>query len=95
MKNLIKSAWGLVQENRRAYIIINVVYYGLVAICMVYVAFNQELQEQLLKMAGQAFMTGPLAVVGESYVNARVLTAILATGYSLATLCGSSRVILQ
>lgn len=79
MKNLLKSAWGLVQENRRAYIVINIVYYALVAVCMIYVAFNQELQEQLLKMAGQAFMTGPLAVVGESYVNARVLTAILAT----------------
>lgn len=80
MKNLIKSAWGLVQENRRAYIIINAVYYGLVIIGMVYVAFNQELQDQLLKLIGQAFTEqGPLAFVGQAYLSADVFKAILAT----------------
>ncbi len=79
MKNLLKSAWGLVQENRRAYIVINIVYYGLVAICMVYVAFNQELQEELMNLVGAGFMTGPLSFVGQAYLNAQVFTAILAT----------------
>jgi hypothetical protein len=79
MKNLINSAWGLVQENRRAYILINILYYGLVVICMVYVAFNQELQKSLMNEIGAAFMTGPLAFVGQAYVNAQVFTAILAT----------------
>jgi hypothetical protein len=79
MKNLIKSAWGLVQENRRADIVINILYYGLVVICMIYVAFNQELQKSLMNEIGAAFMTGPLAFVGQAYVNARVFTAILAT----------------
>jgi hypothetical protein len=79
MKNLIKSAWGLVQENRRAYIVINILYYGLVTICMIYVAFNQELQQSLMNQIGAAFMTGPLAFVGQAYVNAQVFTAILAT----------------
>jgi hypothetical protein len=79
MKNLINSAWGLVQENRRAYIVINILYYGLVVICMIYAAFNQELQQSLLDEIGAEFMTGPLAFVGQAYVNAQVLTAILAT----------------
>lgn len=79
MKNLIKSAWALVLENKRAYIVINAVYYGLVIICMIYVAFNQPLQDQLLKAVGAAFMTGPLSMVGQSYVNAQVLQAILLT----------------
>jgi len=79
MKNLLKSAWGLVLENRKAYIVLNVVYYGLVAVCMVYVAFDQELQKSLLDEVGAAFMTGPLAFVGQAYVNAEVLKAILAT----------------
>jgi hypothetical protein len=79
MKKLLKSAWGLVQENRRAYIVINVLYYGLVVICMVYVAFNQELQKSLLNEIGAAFMTGPLAFVGQAYVNAQVFIAVLAT----------------
>ena len=79
MKNLLKSAWGLVQENRRAYIIINVAYYGLVFIFMIYAAFNQQLQDQLMKAVGASLMTGPLAFVGQAYVNARVLVAIAAT----------------
>jgi hypothetical protein len=79
MKNLLKSAWGLVQENQRAYIVINILYYGLVIICMIYVAFNQELQRSLMNEIGAGFMTGPLAIVGQAYVNAQVFTAILAT----------------
>ena len=74
--NAIKSAWALVQENKRAYIVINVVYYGLVLIFMGVAAFNPALQDELLKTIGKSFMTGPLAVVGEAYVNAEVLTAI-------------------
>jgi hypothetical protein len=79
MKNLLKSAWGLVQENRRAYMIINIVYYALVVIGMIYVAFNQKLQQELLNVVGASFMTGPLAFVGQAYVNVKVLTAIAAT----------------
>ncbi|HET9913572.1 MAG TPA: hypothetical protein VFQ13_16870 [Anaerolineales bacterium] len=79
MKNLLKSAWGLVQENRRAYIAFNIIYYGLVIIGMIYVAFNQKLQEDLLNLIGAQFMTGPLSFVGQAYVNAEVLTAIAAT----------------
>jgi hypothetical protein len=77
--NLIKSAWAIIQENRNAYIIINIVYYGLVAACMVYAAFNRPLQDVLLKTVGAAFMTGPLSFVGTAYVNAQVFTAILVT----------------
>jgi hypothetical protein len=77
--NLIKSAWELVQENRRAYIILNIVYYALVAIFMIYVAFNQPLQQSLMEEVGATFLTGPLSFVGQSYVNAQVFTAILLT----------------
>jgi hypothetical protein len=79
MKDLLKSAWGLVQENRRAYILLNIIYYGLVIIGMVYVAFNQKLQQDLMSLIGAQFMTGPLSIVGQAYVNAEVLTAIAAT----------------
>lgn len=79
MKNLIKSAWELVKENRKAYIAINVAYYGLVIIFMIYIAFNQKLQESLLEQVGAVFMTGPLSFVGQSYLNARIFTAIAST----------------
>lgn len=77
--NLLKSAWELVQENRRVYITLNALYYGLVVICMVYVVFNQPLQDELLQSIGEAFMTGPLSFVGNAYINAKVLAAIAAT----------------
>jgi hypothetical protein len=77
--NLLKSAWELVQENRRAYIVLNVVYYALVVIFMIYVAFNQPLQQSLLEAVGATFMTGPLSIVGQSYANAQVFKAILVT----------------
>ena len=79
MINLIKSAWKLVRENWKAYIVINAVYYGLVIICMIYVAFNQKLQGALLKQVGASFTTGPLAFVGRSYASAQVAQAILVT----------------
>ena len=76
---LLKSAWGLVQEHRRVYIILNALYYGLVVIFMIYVAFNRPLQEELLQSIGESFMTGPLSFVGSAYINAQVLAAIAAT----------------
>jgi len=49
----IQSAWETVRECRRAYIVLNVVYYGLVVVGMIYVAFipirfvDVELDESL------------------------------------------------
>jgi hypothetical protein len=79
MKNLIISAWGLVQDYKRVYIILNITYYALLIVCMIYVAFNPELQKKLLDEIGAAFMTGPVSFVGQAYVNVQVLVAILAT----------------
>ena len=77
--NLIKSAWGLVQENLRAYVVLNIVYYALVIAFMIYAAFNQALQRSLMEAVGATFMTGPLSIVGQSYVNAQGFKAILVT----------------
>jgi hypothetical protein len=76
MKNLIISAWGLVQDYKRVYIILNITYYALLIVCMIYVAFNPELQKKLLDEIGAAFMTGPVSFVGQAYVNVQVLVAI-------------------
>ncbi len=72
----IQSAWALVKENRRAYIVMNILYYGLVLVFMGVSAFNRPLQDQLLESIGQSFLTGPLAMVGDAYLNAEVLKAI-------------------
>lgn len=82
MKNLLKSGWELVQENRRAYIAMNAVYYGLTLLCMVYVAFDQSVQKALLEQIGAELAGGPLAIIRAAYVNAEVLKAI---GLTFAT----------
>jgi hypothetical protein len=44
------------------YIALNILYYGLVVLGMIYVGvFNPELQSRLLKLSEQAFTSGPLA----------------------------------
>ncbi|MBM3135284.1 MAG: hypothetical protein FJZ89_08415 [Chloroflexi bacterium] len=75
----IREAWEIVRQNRKAYIILNVVYYGLVVIFMVVAAFNQPLQDSLLEGAGDAFTSGPLSLVGSAYINAEVFLAIALT----------------
>lgn len=74
--NLVKSAWALVQENRLAYLVVNIVYYGLVLIFMGVAALNQPLQTELLYTIGEAFTAGPLEAVGSAYTNAEALKAI-------------------
>jgi len=76
---LFKRAWEIVRENRQAYITINAVYYGLVAIFMVYAAFNQPLQETLVKSVGAGFTSGLLAFVGKTYSSGQVLGAMAIT----------------
>lgn len=75
----IRQAWAIVKENRRVYIIINVIFYGLVAIFMVVAAFNQPLQKQLLSLIGQGFTQGPFAPVGGAYASGQVLVAMALT----------------
>ena len=74
--NPIQSAWALVKENKRAYIVFNILYYGLVLVFMGVAAMNPAVQDELIRVVGESFMTGPLAVVGEAYVNLEVLNAI-------------------
>ena len=73
---LIREALGVVRENRKAYILINITYYGLVVIFMIVAAFNQPLQNEMLASVGESFDSGPLSAVGSAYMNADVLKAI-------------------
>ena len=76
---VLRSALEIVKECRRAYIVLNVVYYGLVVVGMIYVAFNPSLQKTLLEAAGGAFTSGPFAAVGSAYSGGQVLSAVALT----------------
>ncbi len=75
----MKSALETIKESRRAYIVLNLVYYGLVICGMIYVAFNPSLQQSLLELVGSAFTEGPLSAVGSAYTGGQVLRAMVLT----------------
>ncbi len=78
MKAIIR-ALRTIREFRRAYIVLNLVYYGLVICGMVYVAFNPSLQQLLLDAVRSAFGQGPLSTVAGAYTGGQVLLAIVLT----------------
>jgi hypothetical protein len=76
-RNPLQRSLALVQADQRAYVTLNVLYYGLVVAAMLYVAFiNPGLQQTLLDAVGQAFTAGPLSAVGAAYGGGQVLSAI-------------------
>ena len=76
---VIQSALEPIKESCRAYIVLNLAYYGLVTCGMIYVAFNPSLQQSLLELVGSAFTEGPFSAVGSAYVRGQVLQAIVLT----------------
>jgi len=77
--NLIRSALAVIAAHKQAYIILNVLYYAVVILGMVYVSTNPELQNELMEAIGQAFTEGPLASVGAAYGTGQVISASIQT----------------
>ena len=75
----ILSALRIIREFRRAYIVLNLVYYGLVVFGMICVVFNPSLQQLLLDAVRSAFTEGPLSTVTAAYGGGQVLLAIVFT----------------
>jgi hypothetical protein len=77
---LMRRALAVVREFRRVYIVLNIIYYGLVVCAMVYTVFDPSLQQSLSEAALQAFTEGgPLAAVGSAYGGGKVLLAMVLT----------------
>ncbi len=73
---LIRSALGVLGGSRRAYVTLNLVYYGLVACGMIFTALDRSIQRQLLAAVGNALTQGPLAGVASAYGTGQILLAI-------------------
>ena len=76
MKRLLVKALRLVQRNRRAYVVINVVFYGLVIVGALAVVLFPEVQQFLLKQIRHGLSQGRLRVIAEAYREGRVLATI-------------------
>ncbi len=75
----LQSALGVLGESRRAYVTLNLVYYGLVACGMVFTALDRSVQRELLAAVGNALTQGPLASVAGAYTTGQTVLAIALT----------------
>ncbi len=78
--NIVKSVFGAglaeIRQHKRAYLAINVLYYGTVFAGMVVALLLPNVRDALFKAAGEAFMKGPLAPVGNAYGSGHFLLAV-------------------
>ena len=74
-KKMVHSSLAVVKEHRRAYLVLNLLYYGLIVAAMVYAAFNPDLQRTLWTEVGRGFSTGPLEELVGAYSGGQILLA--------------------
>lgn len=70
---------AILREQRRTYLTLNLLYYGMIVVGMVVAVFNLALQQSVLTSLGTAFTQGPLSAVGDAYLNAKVIEATTLT----------------
>lgn len=70
---LYERAFEIIERNRRAYIVLNVLFYGLMIAGMIYAVFNQPLQASMLAEGNRNYMTGNLSLLGHSYSPGHIL----------------------
>jgi len=76
---------AIIAEQRRAYVTINLIYYGLILVGMGYAAYDPALQKSIMNAVGTAFTQGPLTAVTNAYLDSQILPAIVLTfGVNLA-----------
>jgi hypothetical protein len=75
----IRAAFDLIRNHRKAFNLINIGYFAIVLMGMLIVRTSPGLQQQLVKLIGEAFSTGPLQYVTGAYTNGEILAAIALT----------------
>jgi hypothetical protein len=75
----LKNAWQIIKEHSRAYVALNVIYYGLILGAMFFVAFNPSLQQSLMAHVREAFAKGSFRPVWFAYAHKHVLLAMVLT----------------
>jgi hypothetical protein len=82
MTILLERAWEIIRDNRSPYLVLNILYYGLILLLMTYAAFNLPLQEQVLQESGRTYLTGALALYGKTATDTQVFTGLGYTFFS-------------
>jgi len=76
----LKDVKRIITENRRPYLILNLVYFGLVLLGAIYSSLNPSLVQWLKEGTAQALTNGgPLVMVADAYISGNFLTAVVLT----------------
>jgi len=76
----LKDAMEIVTENRRHYLILNIVYFGLVLLGAIYSSLNPSIVQWLKEGTAQALTNGgPLVMVANAYISGNFLIAVVLT----------------
>lgn len=78
----------IIRAHRRAYLAVNIFYYALIVVGMIYAVLNPTAQEIVFKQVGDAFTQGPLQAVTDAYVNTQIVQATALT-FAVNLLVGS------
>jgi hypothetical protein len=79
MANVFGPTLAAVSRVRRAYVGLNLAYYGLVAASMVYSVLDPSLQQLLMSTVLDAFQSGPLSSILEAYSGGQAVRAVALT----------------
>jgi hypothetical protein len=79
MVKLFESPLATLGRMRRAYVALNLAYYGLVAVSMAYSVYDPSLQQLLQNTVLDAFQSGPLSSVFNAYTGGQVVQAVALT----------------
>ena len=77
--SLIRSAFDVIRRHRRAYVVLNVAFYGVVVCAMVAAALDPGVQGLLRKATHEGLTQGPLAAVARAYTEGNVILAMVLT----------------
>lgn len=88
MRGIVQPGLRLIRRHLRAYLLLNVAFFGLVAAGMAYTFVNPDPQRQLTGSILESFDTPPLSFARDAYLSGNVGAAALIT-FLVNTIFGS------
>lgn len=79
LSRLVGQPLAIVRQHRRAYLSLNIIYYGLVVLALLFGLFNPGIQQTMMDAVGASFTQGPLSAVTNAYLDGQMILAILLT----------------
>jgi hypothetical protein len=79
MTILLERAWDILVKNRYPYFALNVLYYGLIILLMVYTAFNAPLQKRITLTNGPIYITGAITFDHKTSMDGEVVRVLVMT----------------